>query len=211
MTTRKEYAKKFDKEGYDIVVKGRHVAVTAAMKDYAMEKVSKIERFTNRIIDVVITMDIQKLLHRCDVILKADYTTIRAHADTTDMYASIDLAVHKIEEQLKRFKRKLQEHHARPLKVIDMQVNVFKRPDEVELEEINEEIEEENVRELAWRPPLIVESETYPLKVLTNDEAIMKMELSGEPFMIFKREEDRKLKVIYRRQDGNYGIVDVET
>jgi putative sigma-54 modulation protein len=206
---RKAKALEFADTGYNIQITGRHVEITDAMKAYAMEKISKIERFMNRIIDVNVIMDIQRTEHRVEIILKAGNFKIRSQASTTDMYASIDKAVDKIEAQILRYKSKIQDHHAKGHADLNMTVNVFSRPPEVEedLEEINNEIVESQTVD-RFKPHQIVKQESLPLKILTCDEAIMKMELSGDPFLIFKDEADFKLKVIYRRKDDNYGIIE---
>lgn len=197
---------------YNITVTGRQVLVTDAMKNYALEKVSKIERFSDRIIDVNITMDIQKHEHRVEVILKVDHIKIVSRAVSDDMYASIDKAVNKIEKQLLKYKSKIHDHQAKKLAVVDMNVNVYQAPSQEELQEINELIEDESNRRLVdnCTPHKIVLRETIPLKILTNDEAIMKMELSGDAFLIFRSESDMKLKVIYRRKDQNFGVIELE-
>ena len=110
--TRKQKMAEFD-QGYNIQVTGRHVEVTDAMKSYAQEKLSKVERFGDRIIDVTVTMDIQKLEHRVDIIMKYGHTLIKSHAATTDMYASIDQAIDKLQTQLRKYKRRLKSHHAK--------------------------------------------------------------------------------------------------
>ncbi|MCE2983371.1 MAG: ribosome-associated translation inhibitor RaiA, partial [Parachlamydia sp.] len=192
---------------YNISVTGRHVQVTDSMKDYAIEKVSKIERFMNRIIDVNIIMDIQKLDHRAEIILKAGHTKITSQAVTQDMYASIDRAVAKLEAQIRRYKSKIQDHHAKSRAIVDMNVNVHKRPEEEEWEGEGEEAFAPEPS-LNGQPHAIVLQETLPLKTLTLDEAFMKMELSKDTFLIYRNEEDQKLKVIYRRNDGNYGVIE---
>lgn len=203
---RKDKALEFTDETYNIQITGRNVEVTDAIRDYATEKVSKIERFMSRIIDVNVIMDIQRLDHRVEIIVKTGNTKITSSASTTDMYASIDQAVAKLEAQLLRYKSKLQDHHAKGHAILDMNVNVLSREEARE-----EELEEEIIHE-AEKPRFklhhVVKKETRPLKTLTYDEAVMKMELSGDTFMVFKNEEDQKLKVIYRRRDDNYGIIE---
>lgn len=201
---RKEKALEFANENWDIQITGRHVEVTDPMKDYAMEKISKIERFINRIIDVNVIMDIQKLEHRVEIILTFGGMKITSTASSTDMYASIDKAVDKLAAQLRRYKSKIQDHHAKGLAIIDMNVNVLKRP----VEEDELDFEEEEAKDNRFHPHAIIKQETLPLKTLTYDEAVMKMELSGDAFLIFKSEEDLKLRVIYRRKDGNYGVIE---
>lgn len=211
--SRKSKALEFIDQGYNITVTGRHVLVTEPMKQYAMEKIAKIERFSTRIIDVTVTMDVQKLEHRVDIVLKVDNIKIKSHASSTDMYASIDLAVDRIVEQLRKYKGKIQNHQAKNVNAIDMRVNVLSRPMDADLIEVNDEIEDENSRQLAdtFVPHKVISQETRPLKTLNIDEAVMKMELSGDEFLIFRGEEDRKLKVIYRRKDGNYAVIEVES
>ncbi len=210
MMNRKEKAAVFLEEGYDVNITGRNVEVTEAMKDYAIEKISKMERFSQRIISVHVIMEVQKLIHKVDIVMDVDNTKIKSSAISEDIYASIDEAAHKIQTQLVRYKQRIQDHHLKPVKEVDMQINVIRPLTDSELTEINEEIDFENRQTLLRRygPKQIVSSETKPLKHLTCNEAMMKLDLSNDPFMLFISEEDRNLKLIYRRNDGNYGIIE---
>lgn len=194
----------------DIHVTGRNVLVTDAMKNYVLDKLSKIERFSSRVMSITVTMDIQRYDHHIDIIIKLDNTKIKATAHTDNMYASIDKAVDRLSEQIRRYKEKIRDHHAPSHAEIAMQVSVYSPSDD--LVEMNDEIEAESNRRLndRFRARKLVKQETKPLKTLTVDEAIVKMELSGDAFMIFLSEEDRKLKVIYLRDDGNFGIISPE-
>lgn len=209
--SRKSKAAEFADVSYNIDVQGRNVLATEAMKDYATEKVSKIERFTHRIIDVSVILEVQKLVHRCDIVIKVDHIKIKGHASTDNMYASIDKAVHKIETQLLKYKDRIQDHQSRASEVMDMNVNILRAPD-IELLEVNEEIDEENQKRSfnKYRPHEIIQKDKKPLKYLTNEEAVMKMELSGDAFLIFRGESDRKIKVIYRRKDDQFAIIEPE-
>jgi putative sigma-54 modulation protein len=209
--SRKSKAEEFVQEGYSIAITGRNVQVTDSMKNYALEKIEKVEKFSDRIIEVIITMDIQKLTHRVDIVMKVDHIRIRGSADSDNMYASIDKAVDKITSQLRRYHTKIRDHQAKSSKTIDMNVNVIRSPVEEELLDFNADIEEKNNRANSFIPHEIVMKETRPLKILTPEEAIMKMELSGDTFLIFRSENDMKLKVIYRRNDGNFGVIEPES
>jgi putative sigma-54 modulation protein len=112
---------------------------------------------------------------------------------------------------MRRYKDKLQSYRNKPLKTVDMHVNVI-QPLKDDLSAINDEIEAENAQEAAEKYQLheVVAKETMLLKTLTQEEAIMKMEITSDPFMIYRSEEDQKLKVIYRREDDNYGLVQVQ-
>ncbi len=198
---------------YDINVTGRHVLVTEAMKNYALEKISKIERFSHRIIDVNVIMDIQKLQHRVDILCWVDNLKLKSSAYSEDMYASIDKAVDKMTEQLRRHKTRVQDHHSNTHADVAMNVNVYEPLSEDEIYEINEDIDYMANAQFSDKPriPKIVSIESKPLKTLTHHEAILKMDLSAHhSFMLFRSEEDQKIKLIYRRPDGNYGIVEPE-
>ena len=210
--SRKQKMAEFE-QGYKVTVTGRHVHVTQAMKDYAIEKISKLDHFAPRIIDVYVTMDIQKLDHRVEIVMKYGHTIINSFAVTTDMYASIDLAVHKLVTQIKKYKSKLTDHHAKAHPVIDIPVAVYRNPIDEELKEFNSDIEVETAHRVAreLEPPQIVKMETQALKILTHDEAIMEMELQNRILpLVFRDEISRKIHVIYRREDGDYGIIQPE-
>jgi putative sigma-54 modulation protein len=195
-------------QDYRIHIIGRNVYVTDAMKNHALDKLSKIDRFHNHILDIHVTMDIQKLEHSVIILMKFSHFYIKVSASSTDMYASIDKAVEKLQAQLRRWKNKIQDHHKKGVAAVDMQINVLHRP-YTDLDEVNAEIENENRKHASdkYTPPKIIGNDKRPLKTLTTDEAIMKMELSGDTFLIFRGEEDLKLKVIYRRADGHYGVI----
>ncbi|HCJ83492.1 MAG TPA: ribosome-associated translation inhibitor RaiA, partial [Parachlamydiales bacterium] len=198
-------------QGYNITVVGRNVSVTDPMKKYAWEKISKVERFGTHMMDVLLTLDIQKIEHMCQIVMKWNHFKVKVQASSSDMYASIDRAVDRLQAKLRRWKKRIQMHHHKGVPAIDLQVNVLQRPYD-EVEEFNKEMEEEEEerkKEMAEAllPPKIIGHETRALKELTIQEAIMKMELSEDPFLIFHDETDRHLKVIYRREDGNFGVI----
>lgn len=202
--------KKFEEEeamGYNISIIGRHVQITEAMKKYAWDKLAKIERFHNHIMDVHVTMDINKIEHSVVIIVKFDHFKVKSQAVTTDMYASIDQAIDRLQRQFRRWKDKIQDHAKKKLSIVDIEVNLHRRPDE--LDEFNKEMEADVKQKTVQQmlPGKVIGNKTIPLKMLTTEEAIMKMELSGDHFMVYRQEEDQKLKVIYRRDDGNYGII----
>jgi|AMWB02.1.fsa_nt_gi putative sigma-54 modulation protein len=202
MSTRKEKVAEFD-QGYNVLVTARHMQITDGMKQHAIDQISKLDHIGDRILDVNVTMDIQKLSHMCEILMKYGHTVIRSHASTTDMYASIDQAVDKLKTQLQRYKRRLHDHHKKGYPVKEIPIQVVAPPTEEEMG-LLEEVGGADEVSLSHR---IVTMEVGRLKILNDGEAVMKMELSGDPVMVFRDESDRQLKVIYRRQDGNYGII----
>ena len=193
-------------QGYTITVKGRHVLVTDPMKEYAIEKLSKVERFSDQIIEATVTMDIQKLVHKVTVVLKVGHTKVMVQASTEDMYASIDKAIDRLKAKLLKYKTRLKDHQAKGIKAVEMDVLVLNAS---ALDDVNDAIEEETARKLEKesKPHEIVSTEKRPLKILTAEEAVMKMDLSNDTFRVYRSEEDQKLKIIYRRSDGNYAVI----
>jgi putative sigma-54 modulation protein len=205
----------FTEEAYRVTVTGRHVQVTEPMKDYAIDKLLKLERFSPRLIDIYVTMDIQKLEHRVDVVMQYDTLKIKTHAVSGDMYSSVDLVVNKLKSQIRKYKDQIQEHHFKNQKSEEMNVKVIRAAGrEAELRDFNQEIEEANSEALVKNYLLhkVVAQEKKLLKTLRMDEALMKMELSGDHFLLFRSEEDpkKKLKVLYRKTDGEYGLIEPE-
>ncbi len=207
-------ARKFKEEdaaGYRVDIIGRNLQVTEPIRMYVWEKLSKIERFHTHIMHLHMTLEIQKLEHVCTVVLKIDHTEIKCQAKSTDMYASIDRAIDRLHTLLSRYKSRIQDYHKKKLSAIDMQVNVLHRPYD-EVEEVNAAIEQVNAKKQkdTYGASKIIGTETKPLKTVTVEEAVMKMDLSGDSFLIFRGEEDMKLKVLYRRKDGHYGLIQLE-
>lgn len=208
MVSKEKFAEQEKALGYRLTLVGRNIHVTDTIRQHVFDQLSKIDRFHNHVMDLHVTLEIQKLEHSCVIILKFDHFKVKVASSSTDMYASIDKAVEKLRSKIRRWKSRIQEHHNKPISLIDMHVNILGRPYD-EVAEINAEIEEEAKDELLdeYRPSRVIGNDKRPLKILTTDEAVMKMELSGDQFLIFRGEDDRKLKVIYRRSDGNYGII----
>lgn len=204
-------ANKFANEGYTIYVVGKHIEITDAIRNYVFEKLSRIERIADQIIDVTVTLDTQKLEKSCSILMNFIRFHIKVHADTDNLYASIDRAVDKLIKLIRRYKTKLQSYRNKDISTVDIHVNVIQALKD-DLKAINDEIEAETARveEERYQLHQVVAKETMQMKTLTQDEAIMKMEITDEPFLIFRSEEDQKIKVIYRRQDRNYGLVQIQ-
>lgn len=198
-------------EEYRIHIVSKHIDQTDAIKDHIMSKLDKLDRLSHNIIDVVVRLDIQKTEHRCSIALKFGHMKVQAHASTTDMYASIDRAIERIRAKVRKWKDKIQHHHARGVPLKEVDVDVHEASDE-DLEEINDMIEEENARQMekVFAIPSIAKNKRIAIKELTLDEAMMKMELSSDVFLIFRAEDSKKVKVMYRRRDGSYGLISPE-
>lgn len=193
----------------DVIIKGRHVELTQGLKDHVLDKLQRIELFGKKKVRATVTLEVGKHEHKAEIDFHFDHTKINVHASTQELYGAIDKASEKLTSQLRKYKERLQNHHNRPLHAVDLNVHVIAPSLE---DEINDQIEEKNIKEIEklWGPHAIVSTSSTRLKTLTAQEAVMKMELSQDSFLIFRSEEDQKIKVIYRRKDDNFGLIAVE-
>ncbi len=202
---------KSDVQGYNISIIGKHFQITDAIRNYVFEKLQKLEHFADHIIDVLVTLDTQKMEHSCTIVMNFIHFHIKVSGNTDNMYSAIDKASDRIIKLVRRYKTKLQSTRGKHLSTVDLHVNVI-QPLKDDLAEINDEIVAETAHkeEEKYKLHNIVAKETIPLKTLTQGEAVMKMELSNDHFLIYRGEEDQKIKVMYRREDQNYSLVQLQ-
>jgi putative sigma-54 modulation protein len=198
-------------QDFNLSITSKHIQATDGIRQYLLSKLAKIEKLNHHIIDVHVKLEVQKLDQTVLITMKFSHFLITAHATTTDMYASIDLAVDRLQGKLRKWKTKIQAHHNKKMTAIEVPVSVFEM-DKDELNEINDAIEEFNLEkeENALTPPKVVKSKLRHLKILTLQEALLKMDLSDDNFLVYRSEEDQKLKVLYRRRDKSYGLLQPE-
>jgi len=202
---------KFANEGYTLYIVGKHIEITEAIRGYVWEKLARIERIADNIIDVHVVLDAQKLEKTCSILMNFIRFQIKVSVGKDNMYEAIDKAVDRVTKLIRRYKTKLQSYRNKHLSTIDIHVNVIQALKD-DLGAINDEIEaaSAHAEEEKYQLHQVVAKETMPLRTLTQDEALMKMEITSDPFLIFKSEEDQKVKVIYRREDRNYGLVQIQ-
>ncbi len=199
----------FNDEGLTIQIYGKTVLVTEPMKNYAIEKISKAAKITHQNIHVHCTLDIQKLENHVSILITFSHFNVKVEAATDEMYSAIDKAADKLSQVIKKWKGKLLHHHHRPLIVEEAEVKEIEPYQDEDLQIYNQEIETMEKREYAV--PKIVSTKTHPIKTLTPSEAMMKLELSNEFFLVFRSQEDLKIKILYRLENGNYGLINPQT
>jgi ribosome hibernation promoting factor len=169
----------------------RHLESTEALKAHARDKVEHIQRYIDRPSEAHVVLYVENLEHHADINLKAGPFLLRGRAKSNDMYASIDAAAEKIERQLKKHKEKLKNH-----KVVERQngQSVDVRHEVLSIE----------------RAPSdrVVKSSTFQAKPMSLDEAILQLELLNSQFFVFQNAKDRAINVVYRRDDGNLGLIE---
>lgn len=183
-----------------VIVTGRHVDITDAIRDYAHKKIESLHLDYPRIIEAKIILDVQNHhRHIAEIILFcANHIHIEVKSVTEDIYASIDESISKIARRMRKFKTRLLKSH-RPRKdgsIRHLEQKVFHADD---LHSEDEEIKHSYVHK-----------EQYKIRPLYPDEAIMDLEISERPFVVFHNQTTHKLAIMFRRQDGEYGLIEPE-
>lgn len=184
-----------------VTVTGRHVSITESMRDHALKKIQGLHLDYPRIIEAKVLLDVHKnYQHFAEIVLYcADHITIEADTTTEDMYASIDQTISKIARRMRKYKTRMLKSHRpkkRPIREISEAVYAPSP--------IDEAIEAETDPE-----PLIIHQEAYRIRPLFTDEAIEDMEATERSFIVFENAADHRVCVLFRRKDGDYGLIDV--
>ncbi len=166
-------------------IRGNKMDVTEAIKDYLESKLSKVEKYFDDDVEAKAIVSAKGREQKVEVTIWSGKYNVRAEETNEDLYAAIDLVVEKLERQLKKYKDKLNSK------------KVIKEDYVPEIEELFEDEEQKVVRR----------KEVF-LKPIDEDEAITQMELLGHPFFVFKNVETDKINVVYKRNDGDYGIIE---
>ncbi|HIJ60071.1 MAG TPA: ribosome-associated translation inhibitor RaiA [Nitrospirae bacterium] len=170
----------------NIIVNGRHLEITDALRKYAVEKIGRFDKYLSNINEAVVTLSVEKYRHKAEVLLKVDGVMIQAEGTTGEVYSAIDGVVEKLEKQVLRHKEKLQSHR----KGSDRKVSMPK----------SEIYEEEKGR--------IIKHKKFDMKPMSPEEAVHHMELLDKDFFVFVNDKTDELNVVYRRKDGNYGLIE---
>lgn len=176
-----------------VTVKGKNVEVTPALQQYAEKKVQKLEKYFHSIKEAMVTQSTQRNWHIVEVTLEGDGIILRGEERSDDMYASIDQVVEKLEKQIKRFKGKL--------------INRV-HPEEPPKEHLQEMPAEDEASTSHF--PQIVRTKRVVLEPMPPEEAAAQMELLGHDFFVFLNAETDLTSVIYKRKDGDYGLIEPE-
>lgn len=174
---------------------GRHFDITKAIKDFTEGKLKKIERFIDGIIEAHVILSIEKYRHIAEVSLYGKHASFSGKEETQDMYSSIGLVLDKIEKQAKKHKEKLVDR--KRTKRIISKTSAAASPAPATSEK------EQSI-------PSIVKTDSYAVKPMTVEEAALQMEHSKTEFIVFKNSNSQKMNVIYRRNNGDFGLIDPE-
>ena len=175
----------------EITVTFRHTEPIESLKAYAEEKISKMKKYLDFPMEAHIVLSVEKFRHQADVTLSVNGTRIKAVEETEDMYSAIDQVLDKIEKQVKRHISKIRDF----------------RSENQRGEETSEIEEMEAATELAIAEP-VIEVEKLVAKPMDSEEAAMQLNISNQDFLVFRNAKSMEINVIYKRGDGNLGLIE---
>ena len=180
----------------ELIIKGRNIEITDRLRDYAEKKMGKLDRYLPTINEVWVELSVEgaRAAHDrqvCQVTVRANGTILRAEERSDDMFTSIDAVLDKIYRQIARYKGKRQNRW---------------RSAGIQPEPLPLEIEEEEEEETS----AIVRFKRFPVTPMSPEEAVEQMELLGHDFFVFFNADEGQINVLYRRKDGNYGVIQPE-
>ena len=169
-------------------IRGEKIKVTSAIQDYIETKLSRLDKyFKSADVDASVLIRVKGKEQAIEVTIPYDKYTLRSEERRDDLYAAIDLVIDKLEGQIRKNKTKLK-------KQIKKSEEFFNFDFEIASEDVQEN--------------KIVKRKSFEMKPMSEEEAILELELLGHDFYIFKDDKTNDINVLYRRKDGNYGIIE---
>ena len=182
-------------------ITGRHIDIGAALQTHVKAELGSIvEKYAERPTDanVVFSRAAHEFVCEATVHLSTGLTA-QAKAHATEIYAAFDACAEKMEKQLRRYKRRLKDHHrerSEPVELVGASSYILASRDTEEDDETD-----------SLQPVIVAEMQTK-IPSLSVGEAVMQMELAGAPVLVFRNEKKNGMNVVYRREDGNIGWID---
>lgn len=182
----------------NITITGRHMEMTEALKFYVQGGLEKLRHHFDRVIDADVVLTVEKHRHIAEVNLHANGVRIHGRESSSDMYASVDAVLNKLDKQIRRYKDRINRHQPRTAKEArdyHHQIIEFEPEDGVQSES-------------SLPVHRVVLREKITMKPMTVDEAAMQLELVDDDFLVFSNDDTQQVNVIYARDDGTYGLIE---
>ncbi|HHT51327.1 MAG TPA: ribosome-associated translation inhibitor RaiA [Eubacteriaceae bacterium] len=170
-----------------LTISGRNMVVTEGIKNKLEKQIQKLDKYFDPSTDVTATLSVEKNRHILEVTIPINGAILRAEESTDDMYNTIDRVMDKLDRQIRRHRTKLEKR---------LKNGSFKF-DTKELQNKEEEKE-----------PKLVRTKRFAMKPMPVEEALLQMELLGHNFFVFSNGDTDEVNVVYKRKDGNYGLIE---
>ncbi len=185
-----------------VTITVRHESVTDALREHAQRKIEGLHLDYPRIIEAKVILDVQKNRHIAEIILFcANHITIEAHTEGADMYSALDTTADKIARRMRKHKTRLlkknRPHRNESIRYLEESYfteDVLDHPQESEQDPV----------------PYIVHPENYQIRTMYKEDAVMELELSDRPFVLYRSARRGCLTIVYRRKDGEFASLDID-
>ena len=172
----------------EILIRGKSVEITDAMKSYVKEKLSKLDKYiVDQKAKATVLVKVRSYTQKVEVTIPLKTIIFRAEEEQEDFYAAVDLIINKLERQIRKNKAKLQSRNKSKTKE-------FNVDDLIPIEDDSE----------------VVKRKKIDVKPMSSEEAILQMELLGHDFYVYRDSETNAVNVVYKRKEKGYGIIESE-
>ena len=173
----------------NIVINGRNVGVSDSLRKYAEDKIGRFDKYLPGITEAVVTLSVQRHIHKAEVLMKANGAMIQAVGNTGDLFSAIDEVADKLDRQVKKHKEKLSSQ--RKSEAAKARGRKAAAPE---------------------APPaetgLIIKRKSHEMKPMAPEEAAVHLDISGGSFFVFMNDQSSQVNVIYKLADGNLGLIE---
>lgn len=190
-----------EREPLHVIVQGKHIAVTPALREYAEEKLGRIARYFDHVQEAQVVLSVERRrgnVGRAQVVevtVRGDGVLLRGEEASPDMYASIDLVVEKLKKQIERYRSKF----------------IDRRRLEESRKKTRAMAQADRALRAGPREPQVVRVKRFAMKPMTPEDAALQMELLGHDFFAFRNASSLEVNVVYKRADGNYGVIEPDS
>jgi len=158
------------------------------LKSYVSDKLDRFDKYLDNPAEANVVLTVEKFRHIAEINIAGDKLTIIGSEQTNDMYAAIDMALDKLEKQIKKSKQKIRERRS-----------ASKNRNRSKLEEADILPDEDGERQIKIR--------NIEYKPMDIEEAVLQMDLIEDNFLVFTNARSDRINVLYRRKDGHYGLI----
>jgi len=176
----------------------RNIDITEALKSYIESKIKRLERYVDSNAEAQLVLSVEKYRHSAEINLVGKRINIHSREESPDMYLSLDKVIEKVERQLRKRKERIRALKAKQrAKEANYRLQIIARTTP-----INE-----------GNPPgnsEIIKSQRFAIKPMSVEEAVMQIDLLGNEFLVFNNSRTDKVNVLYKKRDGNLGLIEPE-
>lgn len=171
----------------NVKVLGKDIKITKALKEVIEKKLNKLDKYFKPEVEAHVTLSVIKNTHSIEITIPFNGVFLRAEEKGDDMYVASDLILDKLERQIRKQKTRME----RRLQGTSL------RYDMIPVEKVEDE-------------PKIVKTKKFAIKPMSAEEAVLQMDLIGHNFFVFLNADTEEVDVVYKRKDGNYGLIEPE-